>query len=455
MRSAFTARSFIEGDPRSPWILREKALRQVRAWSRALLDERRKSGSDAPVALPAEPGNILVHDKDSASEADGNRPGQPGSAHSLDWIPDGTTGVTMQTLTVDLDDRSYPICIGAGILEALGARLPGITKGRRAAVITNPVVAQLYRDKVVGSLQKAGIDAVVIEVPDGEEHKNLAWLTFLFDRLLDAKLDRESAIIALGGGVIGDLAGFTAATFLRGVPLVQVPTTLLAQVDSSVGGKTAVNHPAGKNLIGAFYQPRLVWADVRTLQTLSRRELRAGMAEVIKYGAILSASLFELLEEHLESVLALQEELLVDVVRQCCALKAGVVAEDERESGFRAVLNFGHTAGHAVEMLTEYRQYLHGEAIAMGMAFAARLSSARGFCTPQAAQRVIRLLERAGLPVDIPKELVGRPLAVAMETDKKAAGRKIKFVCLEEIGKARFELLTAEEIVAGVEHGNH
>jgi 3-dehydroquinate synthase len=450
MRSAFTARSFIEGDSRSPWILREKAFRRARVGA-PILDERRKAGSDGPVALPAKPGNILAHDKDSASELRGDQPDRLGSAHSLPFIP---AGAAMQTLTVELGDRSYPICIGAGILEGLGSRLPGITKGRRAAVITNPVVAKLYRDRVVESLQQAGIETVVIEVPDGEEHKNLAWLTFLFDRLLDARLDRESAIIALGGGVIGDLAGFTAATFLRGVPLVQVPTTLLAQVDSSVGGKTAVNHPAGKNLIGAFYQPRLVWADVRTLQTLPGRELRAGMAEVIKYGATLSAPLFELLEEHLESVLELEEEQLVDVVRQCCALKAQVVAQDETESGFRAVLNFGHTAGHAIEMLTEYRQYLHGEAVAAGMAFAARLSSARGFCTPQAAKRVIRLLERAGLPIDVPRELLGQPLAVAMETDKKAAGGKIKFVCLEEIGKARFELLTAEEIVAGVEPGN-
>jgi 3-dehydroquinate synthase len=304
-------------------------------------------------------------------------------------------------------------------------------------------------------LRKAGIEAVVIEVPDGEEHKNLAWLTFLFDRLLDAKLDRESVIIALGGGVIGDLAGFTAATFLRGVPLVQVPTTLLAQVDSSVGGKTAINHPAGKNLIGAFYQPRLVWADVRTLQTLPRRELRAGLAEVIKYGVSLSPSLFDLLEEHMESLLGLKEELLIDVVRQCCELKAKVVVEDERESGLRAVLNFGHTAGHAVEMLTEYRQFLHGEAVAMGMAFAARLCSARGFCPPEVSARLVRLIERAGLPVEIPRDLVGRPLALAMKTDKKAAGGKIKFVCLEELGKARFEMLTTEEIVAGVGDGGH
>jgi 3-dehydroquinate synthase len=361
-----------------------------------------------------------------------------------------TAGVKMETLTVDLRERSYPICIGAGILAELGTRLPQITKGRRAALVTNPVVGKLYRDRIVGSLQKAGIEPVVIEIPDGEEHKNLAWLTFLLDRLLDAKLDRESAVIALGGGVIGDLAGFAAATFLRGVPLVQVPTTLLAQVDSSVGGKTGVNHPAGKNLIGAFYQPRLVWADVRTLKTLPRRELRAGMAEVIKYGATLSASLFELLDERLESLLALQDDLLIDVVRQCCALKAKVVVEDERESGWRAVLNFGHTVGHAIEMLTEYRQYLHGEAVAMGMAFAARLCSARGYCPPNAAERVIRLLERAGLPVEIPEELVGNPLALAMETDKKAAGGKIRFVCLEEIGKARFEFLTAEEIVASV-----
>lgn len=367
----------------------------------------------------------------------------------------GTTGVTMETLTVDLRERSYPICIGAGTLEQLGARLPEITRGRRAAVVTNPVVAKLYRETVVASLRSTGIEPVVIEVPDGEEHKNLASLTFLLDRLLDAKLDRESAVIALGGGVIGDLAGFAAATFLRGVPLVQVPTTLLAQVDSSVGGKTGVNHPAGKNLIGAFYQPRLVWADVRTLATLPRRELRAGIAEVIKYGATLSASLFDQLEENLEQLLALQEELLIDVVRQCCALKARVVVEDERESGFRAVLNFGHTVGHAIEMLTEYREYLHGEAVAMGMAFAARLCSARGICSPQAAERLLRLLERAGLPVDIPEELVGPPLALAITTDKKAAGRKIKFVCMEEIGKARFESWTAEEIVASAGHGGH
>jgi 3-dehydroquinate synthase len=438
MVSMATARSSVEAD-----------LQRARAWLRVGSDDWRKSELHAPVALPAGARNILTHDENSTPEDGGNRKQQLGAVRSVHSMP-ATAGVKMETLTVDLRERSYPICIGAGILAELGTRLPQITKGRRAALVTNPVVGKLYRDRIVGSLQKAGIEPVVIEIPDGEEHKNLAWLTFLLDRLLDAKLDRESAVIALGGGVIGDLAGFAAATFLRGVPLVQVPTTLLAQVDSSVGGKTGVNHPAGKNLIGAFYQPRLVWADVRTLKTLPRRELRAGMAEVIKYGATLSASLFELLDERLESLLALQDDLLIDVVRQCCALKAKVVVEDERESGWRAVLNFGHTVGHAIEMLTEYRQYLHGEAVAMGMAFAARLCSARGYCPPNAAERVIRLLERAGLPVEIPEELVGNPLALAMETDKKAAGGKIRFVCLEEIGKARFEFLTAEEIVASV-----
>ncbi len=353
----------------------------------------------------------------------------------------------METVTVDLRDRSYPICIGAGTLDQLGERLAQLRVGRRAAVVTNPVVGQLYKDTVVHSLKQAGFEPAVIDVPDGEEHKNLAWLTFLYDRLIDARLDRESPVVALGGGVIGDLAGFTAATFLRGIPLVQVPTTLLAQVDSSVGGKTAVNHAAGKNLIGAFHQPRLVWTDVHTLRSLPRRELHAGLAEVIKYGATLSPSLFDLLESRLESVLALEDDLLIEIVRLCCTLKAMVVGEDERETGNRAILNFGHTVGHAIEMLTEYRRYLHGEAVAMGMAFAARLSSARGHCRPEVAERVVQLIKRAGLPVSIPKELIGRHLVLAIETDKKASAGRIKFVCLEDIGRTRFEYLTSDEVV--------
>jgi 3-dehydroquinate synthase len=355
---------------------------------------------------------------------------------------------TAATVMVDLGERSYPICIGAGTLPRLGARVQELSVGRRIAVITNPVVAALYRETATASLTAAGFDPVVIEVPDGEEHKNLAWLAFLYDRLIDARLDRTSALIALGGGVIGDLAGFTAATFLRGVPFVQVPTTLLAQVDSSVGGKTAVNHPGGKNLIGAFHQPRLVWIDVATLRTLPKRQVQAGMAEVIKHGAALGPALFELLEEHLEAVMALDERLLIEVVRQNCALKAAIVGEDERESGRRTVLNFGHTAGHAVEMLTEYRRFLHGEAVAIGMAFAARLSAARGICAPQVARRIIALLERAGLPTEIPDELLGRHFALAVEADKKVSGGKVKFVCIEDIGRVRFESLSGDDVLA-------
>jgi 3-dehydroquinate synthase len=352
------------------------------------------------------------------------------------------------TVTVQLGDRSYPIDIGAGTLPALGSRLKDFGLSRRLAVVTNPTVGQLYRDTVVRSLTGAGFEPTVLEVPDGEEHKNLAWLTFLYDRLVDARMDRGCALVALGGGVIGDLTGFTAATFMRGVPFVQVPTTLLAQVDSSVGGKTAVNHAGGKNLIGAFHQPALVWVDVKTLKTLPPREVRAGMAEVIKHGAILGPELFALLETRLEDVLRLDEALCVEVVRQNCAIKAAVVAADERESGDRAVLNFGHTLAHAIEMLTDYRGYLHGEAVAIGMAFAARLSAARGICAASVAERIEALLRRAGLPTEIPRELVTPALAIAVTADKKATDGKIKFVVIEDIGRVRFELLSGEEVLA-------
>jgi 3-dehydroquinate synthase len=361
---------------------------------------------------------------------------------------------TTATVMVNLGERSYAISIGAGTLERIGARLAELELGRRIAVVTNPVVARFYREPLVQSLKAAGFEPTVLQVPDGEEHKNLAWLAFLYDRLVDARLDRTSAIIALGGGVIGDLTGFTAATFQRGVPFVQVPTTLLAQVDSSVGGKTAVNHPGGKNLIGAFHQPRLVWIDVATLKTLPRREVQAGMAEIIKHATILGPALFELLETQIEAVMAIDEPLLIEVVRQNCAIKAAVVGEDERESGYRAVLNFGHTLAHAIEMLTEYRGYLHGEAVAIGMAFAARLSHARGFCPADVRDRVLALLQRAGLPTELPKELVGRHLALAIEADKKVSGGKVKIVCIEDIGRVRFEYLSGDEVL-GHAGGTH
>ena len=353
----------------------------------------------------------------------------------------------MEVVNVELGDRTYPIYVGAGCLRELGSRLAETRCGKRVAVVTNSTIANLYVGPAVASLAAAGFDPAVIQIPDGEEHKNLAWLAFVYDRLIDAGVDRSGAVIALGGGVVGDLTGFAAATYLRGVPCVQVPTTLLAQIDASIGGKTGINHPAGKNLLGAFKQPRFVIADTDVLQTLPRREFVAGIAEVIKTGAILDEELFTLLEEQLPAILTQERDLLVRVVRACCQLKALVVSEDETEGGYRAILNFGHTVGHAIESLTDYTTFLHGEAVAIGMVAAAKVSYRRGLCDEDVVRRITRLLERSGLPTEIPADLRGEPLALAMRTDKKAASGTIKFVCLESIGKTTFERLTCEDIV--------
>jgi 3-dehydroquinate synthase len=353
----------------------------------------------------------------------------------------------MEVVNVELGDRSYPIYVGAGCLADLGTRLAETRCGKRVAVVTNSTIANIYLGPVASTLASAGFEPAVIQIPDGEEHKNLAWLAFVYDRLIDAGLDRGGAVIALGGGVVGDLTGFAAATYLRGVACVQVPTTLLAQIDASVGGKTAINHAAGKNLLGAFKQPRFVLADVECLRTLPRREYVAGLAEVIKTGAILDAELFQLLEAELPAVLRQDRDVLVRIVRRCCQLKALVVAEDETESGYRAILNFGHTVGHAIESLTDYTTYLHGEAVAIGMAAAVRISRRLGRCDETTVRRLTQLIERCGLPVDIPSDLGRDAIAIAMRTDKKALGGSIKFICLEGIGTTRFERLTCEEIV--------
>jgi 3-dehydroquinate synthase len=315
------------------------------------------------------------------------------------------------------------------------------------AVVTNPTVAEHYLEPALVSLRRAGFDPATIRIPDGEEHKNFASLTRIYDQMLEAGIERSGAVVALGGGVVGDLTGFAAATYLRGVACVQVPTTLLAQVDSSIGGKTGVNHVLGKNLIGAFSQPRFVLADVETLRTLPPRELTAGLAEVIKYGIILDAPLFTLLEERIADVQALDRDLLVEVVRRCCAIKASVVSADETESGLRAVLNFGHTVGHGIESITGYTRYLHGEAVAIGMVAAARVSRHLGFCAEHDVERIRSLLVRCGLPTEVPAELRGEALARAMRADKKAREGAIKFVCLETIGTTRFERLSPEDIV--------
>jgi len=360
--------------------------------------------------------------------------------------PGAKAKTSTETVRVELGARSYPIIIGAGVLDDVGAHVRGTCGAARVAVVSNPTVGNLYMARVADSLRSAGCEVLTVEIPDGEEHKTLTSLGSIYDRVLAGGFERRSPLIALGGGVVGDVTGFAAATVLRGVPFMQVPTTLLAQVDSSVGGKTGINHPTGKNLIGAFYQPQLVLVDLDTLKSLPQRQYLSGLAEVIKYGAILDASLFTLLEQQMDRVLALDADVLQQVVRRCCELKAMVVQRDERESDYRAILNFGHTLGHAVESLTKYKRYSHGEAIAIGMAFAATLSVVRGYCDQEVSRRIIALLRRVGLPVELPAELLDEPLARAVAGDKKASSGKVKFVCLTDIGHTRFEELTSEDI---------
>jgi 3-dehydroquinate synthase len=358
------------------------------------------------------------------------------------------TAERVEEVTVDLGRRSYQVLVGGALLQLAGPRLAALGHRGRCALVTSVRVGGLYRAPVEASLRDAGFEPVVIELPDGEEHKTLETLGSLYDRLLEAGIERRSAVVALGGGVIGDVAGFAAATVLRGLPVMQVPTTLLAQVDAAIGGKTGVNHGLGKNLIGAFHQPCAVLADTDVLRTLPRREFTAGLAEVVKYGVIGDASLFARLERDIEALLHLDSDAMISVVAACARQKAAVVSADEREeSGGRAVLNFGHTVGHGVEVLTEYRRFLHGEAVAIGMVAACRVSRALGLCSPALVERVQVLLGRAGLPTELPTELRGPQLAVAMRTDKKMAGGRVRFVAVEDIGRTKLVELASSEIV--------
>jgi 3-dehydroquinate synthase len=356
----------------------------------------------------------------------------------------------MESLTVNLGERSYPIYVGAGILERAGEYLAQAGLRGKVAIVTNPTVAQLYLDTVHDGLSHSGFEVTPVLVPDGEEHKTLQSLSSIYDRLIAERFERKSCVLALGGGVIGDLAGLAAATYLRGVPYVQVPTTLLAQVDSSVGGKTGVNHADGKNLIGSFYQPKLVLIDTNVLRSLPRRELVAGLAEVIKYGIIEDPALFSTLEQGIDKVMVLNQEMLTRIVATSCAIKARVVEADEREDDYRAVLNFGHTIGHALEAATGYRQFLHGEAVGVGLVKATALSVRQGFCDGATLNRVTALVHRAGLPVDMPPAVSPQSLIQAMEIDKKVAGGKIKFIMCEGIGRTRFHWLAPEEILHGL-----
>jgi 3-dehydroquinate synthase len=340
----------------------------------------------------------------------------------------------MQTLSVALAERSYPVHVGAGLLDRVDLLAPCFARAK-AAIVTNSTVAPLYLDRVAGTLRKAGVEAVRIVVPDGEEHKDWSTLNRVFDSLLEHGCGRDTTLLALGGGVVGDLAGFAAATYQRGVPYVQIPTTLLAQVDSSVGGKTAINHRLGKNMIGAFHQPRLVLADMDTLKTLPERELRSGLAEVIKHGLIRDAAFFDWLEANLDRLLARDTEALTHAVLRSVAIKAEIVGKDERETGARALLNFGHTFGHAIETGLGYGAWLHGEAVAAGMAMAADLSRQLGYLSEADTRRIRAVLQRAGLPVAA-KGITPQRLQQLMAVDKKAKEGRVRFVLLERMGSA-------------------
>lgn len=349
--------------------------------------------------------------------------------------------IAVNRLTVALGERSYDIIIGDGCLAVTGELCREAGLSGRAAVVTNPTVGRLYGAPVADSLRAAGYDVLTVELPDGEEYKSLATVGTLYTELIRHGLDRGCFLVALGGGVIGDMTGFAAATYLRGVPFVQIPTTLLAQVDSSVGGKTGVNHELGKNLIGAFHQPRLVVSDVATLDTLDRRDFVAGIAEAVKCGVVLDAGFFSYLEEHGGEVLRRRHDILATLVRRSCELKARIVAEDERESGVRAVLNYGHTLGHAVETLGGYDRYRHGEAVAIGMAQAAAISESFGHATPAETGRIVALLSLLGLPVALPPLPAGEYAAVLMR-DKKVREKGLTFVCNRGIGSFAFERVT-------------
>ena len=357
----------------------------------------------------------------------------------------------MRTVTVGLGDRAYPIHIGEGLLARAELFLPHLPQ-RRISVVTNTTVASLYLEKFSAMLRGAGVEIVPVVLPDGEEHKNWQTLNSIFDALLSNRCERKSTIIALGGGVVGDLAGFAAASYQRGVPLIQVPTTLLAQVDSSVGGKTAINHPMGKNMIGAFYQPRMVLADTAMLDTLPTREFAAGLAEVIKYGLIMDLPFLGWLEANMDNLNRREPAALAYAVTRSCENKAAVVAADERESGERALLNLGHTFGHAIEAGLGFGTWLHGEAVAAGTVLAARLSERVGLLTASDVQRIARLFVRAGLPIEAPSLGQDRYLEL-MGHDKKVENGRLRLVLLKSLGKAfmtsDFDLRDLREVLGG------
>ncbi|MGF1685334.1 3-dehydroquinate synthase [Photobacterium japonica] len=348
----------------------------------------------------------------------------------------------MERITVDLGERSYPISIGAELFNNPALFSPALSAQQRVVVISNETVAPLYADQIMHTLQSLCRDIALLSLPDGEQYKSLDTFNQIMTFLLEGNYGRDTVIVALGGGVIGDVVGFAAASFHRGVDFLQVPTTLLSQVDSSVGGKTAVNHPLGKNMIGAFYQPQAVVIDTQCLHTLPAREFAAGIAEVIKYGIIADAPFFAWLEQNIEKLQALDAEALNYAIKRCCQLKADVVAADEKESGVRALLNLGHTFGHAIEAQMGYGNWLHGEAVAAGTVQAARTAQLQGLLSEADVVRIIRLLEKAQLPVRGPEGMSFDAYMKHMMRDKKVLAGQLRFILPTAIGRA--------QVVAGV-----
>ncbi|MEE4255173.1 MAG: 3-dehydroquinate synthase [Desulfuromusa sp.] len=336
-------------------------------------------------------------------------------------------------MEVSLADRSYPISVGSNLLESVGIELNRIHFPQRIAIISNPTVDNLYGQSLCHSLASSGFKPLQFNVSDGEEYKSFATLESIYDFLIKNGFDRGCGLIALGGGVIGDMAGFAASTFLRGIPYVQIPTTVLSQVDSSVGGKTAVNHPLGKNLIGAFYQPEMVIIDIDVLNTLDPREVSAGLAEVVKYGVIRDYEFFCWLEDNVQQLIALDPETLIHAIKKSCQIKADIVAVDEKEGSIRAILNYGHTFGHAIENLSGYGQWKHGEAVAAGMVVAAKISNQAGLCSQHEIDRLTQLLIALGLPID-PPDFSLEDYVVAMQRDKKVKQGQLTMVLNQGIG---------------------
>ncbi|OOF64211.1 3-dehydroquinate synthase [Rodentibacter pneumotropicus] len=351
----------------------------------------------------------------------------------------------MQCINVELQERRYPILIGSGLLQD-EHRYP-VEDGERVMIVSNPTIAQFYLKTVTDTLEKRGCVVDYILLPDGEKYKTLDSLNLIFTKLLQGNHGRDTTIIALGGGVIGDVAGFAAASYQRGVRLIQIPTTLLSQVDSSVGGKTAVNHEFGKNMIGAFYQPSAVMVDTLTLNTLPKREVNAGLAEVIKYGAILDYEFFEWLEKNIDDLVALKQDALQHCIARCCQIKADVVARDETEKGDRALLNLGHTFGHAIETHLGYGNWLHGEAVSVGMMMAAALSEELGNISVEDVARLEKLLARANLPTVSPDGMQPEDYLPHMMRDKKVLAGKLRLVLLKSLGQAYVATDTDHKLV--------